>query len=75
MPKTVTPVPPDGGVLWLDTDVAQFLRNVSTKTLANWRAARVGPPFLKISTGIRYRPAAVQHWAKEQERGSTAVVS
>lgn len=71
MPKTVTPVPVDGDALWLDEDVANFLRNVSLKTLANWRSARTGPPFLKVGTGVRYRPAAVQQWAKDRERNIT----
>lgn len=36
---------------------------VQEKTLANWRSARVGPPYVKLSGGIvRYSRKAVRQW-------------
>lgn len=47
------------------------LARVSTQTLANWRAAKTGPPYLKLSTGragrVRYRRADVLRWLSERE--------
>lgn len=37
--------------------------NVKEKTLANWRSARLGPPYVKLSGGIvRYSRSAVRKW-------------
>jgi len=33
--------------------------NVTPQALAQWRAANVGPPFLKLGKSVRYRMADV----------------
>ena len=35
---------------------------VSEGTLANWRCARKGPPYVKIGTLIRYDPDDLARW-------------
>lgn len=59
--------------LWTPADVRAFLCDQFTlKTLANWRAAGIGPPFVKISSRPLYRPAAVQAWVARRERNTSA---
>jgi hypothetical protein len=53
--------------LWTEQSAARFL-NLSVSTLRAWRLRRVGAPFLKISTLVRYSPEAVAKWACEQAR-------
>lgn len=73
MPKTTTQRDPGAKPrLWTAADVAEYLVDISEKTLANWRSLGQGPPFLKVGTGVRYRPAAVEAWAEEQERNRSA---
>lgn len=48
---------------------------MSTKTLANLRSRRQGPPFLKIGSGgvVRYSRKAVEEWlAAQQDQARTA---
>jgi hypothetical protein len=61
-----------------DNDQAEFLRegtvaemlDVGTRTLADWRYRRIGPPYLRFNgTTVRYRRADVLAWAATQ--GST----
>lgn len=40
---------------------------VSAKTLANWRSARLGPPYVKIAGAVRYSRQAVRKWLAEQQ--------
>jgi predicted DNA-binding transcriptional regulator AlpA len=42
--------------------------DVSERTLANWRSARQGPPFVKIGGVVRYSRSAVTTWLAEQQR-------
>lgn len=39
---------------------------ISTKTLANWRSARRGPAFAKISGRIIYPLPEVERWERER---------
>lgn len=39
---------------------------VSPRTLANWRWAGNGPPFVKVLRRVRYRRADVIAWAQSQ---------
>lgn len=41
-------------------EVADYLRR-STKTLRNWRALRIGPPWQGHGRGVRYRWADVEN--------------
>ncbi len=52
--------------LWCTRDVAEFL-NVSQATLSRWRREKIGPPFLRVGSISRYRPATVRAWVSEQE--------
>lgn len=47
--------------LFRPADVAQLL-GVPTATLANWRCAGKGPPFLKVGRHVRYRRGDVEAW-------------
>src|SRR5579885_1828022 len=53
--------------------VAELL-HISTRTLANWRCAGVGPRYARVG-GIRYRQSDVEDWIesrlKETENGHT----
>lgn len=40
---------------------------VKVKTLANWRSARIGPPYVKINGLVRYSRQAVTEWAAKQQ--------
>ena len=51
-------------------EVAELLR-VSTATLARWRAAEQGPPFVQVEGSIRYQREAVQRWLDERTLGGT----
>jgi hypothetical protein len=41
----------------------------SPRTLARWRVARIGPPYVVIGRRILYRRAAVAEWLLRHERG------
>jgi hypothetical protein len=74
MPKTKAAVPSPPRVvepLWTPGDlVAYFADRVTEKTLANWRAAGMGPPFVKVGSAVLYRPAAARSWTEAQERNA-----
>ncbi len=57
--------------LWLSGQLSKLL-GVSERTLANWRWAGIGPPFLKIGSAVRYDPEAVERWLEERTHLSTA---
>jgi excisionase family DNA binding protein len=39
---------------------------VPRATLANWRSAGKGPPFVKVGRHVRYRPEDVDQWVERQ---------
>jgi predicted DNA-binding transcriptional regulator AlpA len=47
-------------------DTGRLLRprelGVPVGTLANWRSARTGPPFVKVGRHVRYRIGDVDEW-------------
>lgn len=47
-------------------EAAQEL-NVSVRTLARWRAERIGPPFTKVGAKVYYRRAALAEWVRANE--------
>lgn len=51
--------------LFRPTEVAELL-GVPVATLANWRCAGKGPPFLKIGRHVRYRPGDVDAWIADR---------
>ncbi|SIT58601.1 conserved hypothetical protein [Mesorhizobium prunaredense] len=44
----------------------RFRGAISTGTLANWRAMRIGPAFVKIGKSIVYPVADLNEWARLQ---------
>ena len=38
------------------------LTSISVQSLANWRAARRGPPFTKIEHAVRYPADGLRRW-------------
>lgn len=43
----------------------------TTASLAQWRYKGVGPKFIKIGGGVRYRVADVEAWLEDQTRSQT----
>lgn len=58
----------NGGVKYLTPHevVDRYQKQISTRTLANWRSQGIGPPFSKIGGRILYRLDLVEQW--EQKR-------
>ncbi|MDZ7733973.1 MAG: helix-turn-helix domain-containing protein [Acidimicrobiia bacterium] len=52
-------------------DVSALL-GVPTATLANWRCAGKGPPFLRVGRHVRYRRGDVEGWIDGQIRDPRA---
>lgn len=52
---------------WLTPEERAKEWKVSVKTLANWRSARIGPPYSKINGSVRYSRATSDRWAAERE--------
>ena len=47
-------------------EVAERYRGeISVGTLRNWRAQRVGPPFMKIGKSVLYPVQALDEWDKK----------
>jgi predicted DNA-binding transcriptional regulator AlpA len=46
-------------------DVSEVL-GVPTATLANWRSASQGPPFLRVGRHVRYRRPDLEEWIEER---------
>jgi len=53
-----------------ETLAAEWL--VSTKTLANLRSRREGPPYVRVLGSIRYSRRACAEWLREQNRSSVS---
>lgn len=53
---------------WLKPEELAEEWQVSPKTLANWRSARIGPPYVKLEGAIRYSRRASEKWATEQRQ-------
>jgi hypothetical protein len=39
----------------------------TVRTLARWRAERIGPPYTKVGARVYYRRAAVAEWVRKHE--------
>jgi predicted DNA-binding transcriptional regulator AlpA len=55
------------GPLLGPSDVGALL-GLPTATLANWRCAGKGPPFLRVGRHVRYRRGDVDTWINAQIR-------
>ncbi len=51
----------DTGRLLRPRELSELL-GVPVATLANWRSARTGPPFVKVGRHVRYRTGDVDEW-------------
>jgi excisionase family DNA binding protein len=51
--------------LWSVHDAAAYLR-VPVETLYRWRKRRCGPPAARIGKHLRYDPADVRAWFRQQ---------
>jgi len=51
---------------WTVDDVAAYLV-VPVETLRTWRKRRYGPPAAKVGKHLRYDPAKVRAWFRDQE--------
>lgn len=49
-------------------EAAEFL-NFEPRTLRDWRGARIGPPYVKIPGGVRYRRRDLIAWSEKLRRG------
>ena len=56
--------------LFTAREVADKLK-VSKPTLARWRAADQGPPFIQVEGSVRYPSDAFQRWLDERTLGGT----
>lgn len=56
---------------WLTPDETGALTKVAKQTLANWRAAKIGPPYTKLSDSqagrVRYRRSDVIRWLDDRK--------
>ena len=59
------------GKLLTSDDVARLL-SVPTCTLQGWRHRRLGPPFVKLGTLVRYRIADLERWVAENRINTDA---
>jgi len=50
----------------LPPEVVAKILGVAVKTLANWRAAGTGPPYVRVEHSIRYRESDVARWIAEK---------
>jgi hypothetical protein len=60
------------GTILLDPRTTAAHLGVKPGTLAKWRVAGGGPPFLKIGSRIRYSRADLERWLDEHRRRSTS---
>jgi transposase-like protein len=51
--------------LWTVDRTAQYL-GVPKGTLYQWRHRRIGPPVSKLGRHLRYDPAVVRDWVRQQ---------
>jgi len=66
----VSPLNPAPALL-NERQAAAFL-NLSHRTLQSWRHRGGGPLFTKIGAAVRYRPADLEAWLRQQTRASTS---
>jgi hypothetical protein len=55
----------DAKYLTADEVVERYRGEVSAGTLRNWRAQRVGPPFIKIGKSVLYPVHTLDEWDKQ----------
>lgn len=69
MPRSSSSLAGAAPALMTPAALAAYLgETVTEKTLANWRAAGYGPPYVKAGTSVLYRPASVERWLDSVEK-------
>lgn len=63
-----------GSELLTSGELAEKLHK-SAAALAQWRYKGIGPKFIKLGSGIRYRASDVEAWLDAQTRQQTGQVS
>jgi hypothetical protein len=51
-------------------EVAEYLRDIPVKTLAEWRSRGIGPAYMKIGRYVRYRWSDVLAWEETRRVGT-----
>lgn len=54
----------DDELLTDDEVVARYKGRITLGTLRNWRALKLGPPYVKVGKAVLYSRAALQAWDK-----------
>ena len=52
----------DDELLTDDEVVARYKGRITLGTLRNWRALKLGPPYVKVGKAVLYSRAALQAW-------------
>jgi predicted DNA-binding transcriptional regulator AlpA len=61
------------GRLLTTEQLAEYLGDISTRTLEDWRRQGLGPDFITLSAKmVRYRPEAVDAWLDSRTRKAAA---
>lgn len=55
---------PDDDLLTDEDVVARYRGRITPGTLRNWRALKIGPPYIKVGKAVLYSRAALQAWDK-----------
>jgi Helix-turn-helix domain len=55
---------------WLTTEEVARRYGRSLRTLEDWRYKRVGPRWVKLIGGVRYRLSDLLAWEQEQAKGA-----
>lgn len=51
---------------------ARYKGQITTRTLANWRSAGIGPPFTKVGGRILYTVSDIVEWERKRTVQSTS---
>lgn len=61
----------DDNLLTDEEVVARYRGRITLGTLRNWRALKIGPPYIKVGKAVLYSRAALQAW----DRRNTVICS
>ncbi|MGE0743476.1 MAG: DNA-binding protein [Hyphomonadaceae bacterium] len=54
----------DDDLLTDEDVVARYRGRITLGTLRNWRALKIGPPYIKVGKAVLYSRASLQAWDK-----------
>ena len=55
-------------VIYANPEKVAKLFGLNVGTLANWRAKKIGPPYVKVGKKVLYRVLDVQKWLQTLEK-------